>query len=155
MSSHVSSSALVRAGARVWRPELARFALVMVMVLCAAVAFTGVDAQASAAAARADGPALARLMRFMAGIKSLMALGAAAAVMWRLGVAASGAWLAAYAAACGAMAAGPVLIWGLVHVGLGALLLHGGLLACVVMLWRDPAVGARLAAVLVRRLARG
>jgi hypothetical protein len=91
-------------------------------------------------------------MRFMAGLKSLMALGAAAGVMWRLGGPASGAWLAAYAGACGAMAAGPVLIWGLTHVGLGALLLHGGLLACVVMLWRDPAVGARLEAILVRRV---
>ncbi len=154
MSSHVSGSALVH-GRMAWRPEAARAALVAVMVVCAAVAFAGVDAQASAAAARADGPALARLMRFMAGVKSLMALCAAGAVMWRLGVAASWGWLGAYMAACGAMAAGPVLIWGLTHVGLGALLLHGGLLACVVMLWRDPAVGARLEAILVRRVGRG
>ncbi len=40
------------------------------------------------------------------------------------------------------MAAGPVLIWEMVHVRLGVLLLHSGLLAGGLLLWRDPAVGA-------------
>ena len=51
------------------------------------------------------------------------------------------------------MAAGPVLIWDMVHIRLGALLLHGGLLATALLLWRDPAVGARLVALVTRRRA--
>jgi hypothetical protein len=51
------------------------------------------------------------------------------------------------------MAAGPVLIWGMVQVGAGALLLHAGLLASLLLLWRDPVVGARLAALVAKRRA--
>jgi hypothetical protein len=94
----------------------------------------------------------------MAALKLLIAAPLAAAVAWRLGVATGPARLAGYAAACAAMAAGPGLIWSLAQVPLGALLLHGGLLATGLMLWRDPMVGARLAAVVAARraaLARG
>jgi hypothetical protein len=51
------------------------------------------------------------------------------------------------------MAAGPVLIWDMAHVGIGAALLHGGLLAMVLLLWRDAAVGARLSAIIATRRA--
>jgi hypothetical protein len=80
-----------------------------------------------------------------------MAAGATDAVLWRLGGAAPVPQWAAYALACGAMWAGPGLIWGLAHIGLGALLLHGGLAATVVLVWRDPAVAARLAELVARR----
>jgi hypothetical protein len=62
-------------------------------------------------------------------------------------------WLAAYAAAAAAMAAGPGMIWSLAHVAIGALLLHAGLLAGLVALWRDPAVGRRIAGLVAKRRA--
>jgi hypothetical protein len=46
-----------------------------------------------------------------------------------------------------------VLIWDMVHIRLGALLLHGGLLAGALLLLRDPAVGARLGDMVKRRRA--
>jgi hypothetical protein len=49
------------------------------------------------------------------------------------------------------MAAGPGLIWGMAHIGLGAILLHGGLFATIILFWRDPAVGAQLARIVDRR----
>ena len=81
----------------------------------------------------------------MALLKALMAAGMVAAVMWRLGSPVTRAWWAAYALACAGAAAGPGLIWQMAHVGAGALTLHVGLLAALILLWRDPAVGARLA----------
>jgi hypothetical protein len=48
------------------------------------------------------------------------------------------------------MAAGPGVIWAMVHVGLGALLLHGGLFATILLLWRDKATAGRMAAILAR-----
>jgi hypothetical protein len=129
--------------------------LALLTTLLAAVvltAFLAWNPQASALAAQHDGAAMTRLMRFMAGLKALRAAAAVAAVLWRLGVAASAGWFGAYALGCAAMAAGPVLIWGLVHVGLGALLLHGGLLAVILLLWRDPAVAQLLEGVLTRRV---
>jgi hypothetical protein len=80
----------------------------------------------------------------MALLKALMAVGMAAAVMWRLGSPVTLGWLAAYALACAGAAAGPGLIWRMAHIGAGALSLHLGLLAALILLWRDPAVGARL-----------
>ncbi len=49
------------------------------------------------------------------------------------------------------MAAGPVLVWDMAHIRLGALLLHAGLVASLLLLWRDPAVGARLEAIITKR----
>jgi hypothetical protein len=89
----------------------------------------------------------------MAVLKAVMAAGAAGAVLWRLGSPVTLPWQAAYATACAAMAAGPGLICGMAHVAIGAALLHGGLLATVLLLWRDPAVGARLSAIVAARRA--
>jgi hypothetical protein len=89
-------------------------------------------------------PALTRLLRAMAAIKVLLAGLAGAAVLWRLVVPAGLPWLAAYAAAAAATVAGPVLIWNLSHIAAGALLLHGGLLATILLLWRDPGTAERL-----------
>ncbi len=87
----------------------------------------------------------------MAVMKAAIAVAAAAAVFWRLGVAVPLRWLAAYGVAGGAMAAGPGMIWAMAHVGLGALLLHGGLLATILLLWRDKATAGRMQAMLSRR----
>jgi hypothetical protein len=108
---------------------------------------------ATLAAVQRDGADLTRLMRFMAGLKAMLAIGATAGVVWRLAAPVSLPWFAAYAVAGAAMAAGPGVIWGMAHVGAGALLLHGGLFATVLLLWRDPAVGSSLAAMVERRRA--
>jgi hypothetical protein len=111
------------------------------------------DAASSAQAVSAAGTDLTRLLRMMAVLKAAMAAGMSAIVFWRLGLAVTLLRLAGYAATCGAMAAGPFLIWNMTHVVAGAMLLHGGLLAAIVLFWRDPAVAGRLAAMMARRRA--
>jgi len=125
-------------------PSSAR--LILVLVACAAIAASAAltGSAASSRAVAEAGPDLTRLLRAMAGIKMLLAGLAAVAVYWRLGAATGVLRLASYAAACGAMAAGPALIWDMAHVGAGALLLHGGLLATILLLWRDPGTAAVL-----------
>jgi hypothetical protein len=130
---------------------MARLLLLAVVVAAVASGFlaTGVG-ETARAVADAD---MTRLLRAMAALKFVMALAAAGAVFWRLGSPAGPAWLAAYAVSCGAMFAGPGLIWGMAHLGMGALLLHGGLAATIILLWRDPVVGRRLEAAVARRRA--
>jgi hypothetical protein len=41
----------------------------------------------------------------------------------------------------------------MVHIIAGAILLHGGLLLAVLLLWRDPAIGTQLTALINRRRA--
>ncbi|MBA3811063.1 MAG: hypothetical protein H0X27_05355, partial [Caulobacteraceae bacterium] len=41
--------------------------------------------------------------------------------------------------------------WNLTQVAAGAVLLHAGLIACILLLWRDPAVAPRLAALVAAR----
>lgn len=116
----------------------------------AAFATDGGDAAHAVAEAGVD---LVRLLRVMAALKVGLAVGATAAVLWRFGAAVTPAWFAAYAIACGAMAAGPALIWSMVYVGTGALLLHGGMAAVVLLLWRDPGVAGRLSVMIAARRA--
>ncbi len=133
-----------------------RARLLMAVIVGAAIIvgyfITSPDVAAHAAAQA--GPELTRLMRGMAAIKTLLAIAAGAAVFWRLGAPASLPWFAAYSLTCAAMASGPGVIWNMEYLRTGALLLHGGLFASVVLLWRDPAMSQRLeAAVAARRLA--
>jgi len=132
-------------------PAVSRGLLILILVAGAGAGALSAAAPASSLAVAHAGADLTRLLRFMAVLKAAIAVGAAAAVFWRLGVAASLPWLAAYGVAAGAMAAGPGLIWAMVHVGLGALLLHGGLLMTILLLWRDPATAGRMQAILSRR----
>jgi hypothetical protein len=134
-------------------PALARGLLAVVVLAAALTGFLGTAPDMTGQAIAAAGDDLTRLLRAMAMLKALMAAGAAAAIFWRLGAPVTPPWLAAYIAAAAAMAAGPGVIWGMAHVGLGALLLHGGLLAAVLLLWRDPAVSARLSAIVASRRA--
>jgi hypothetical protein len=118
--------------------------------------FLATDPAAAARAGVHAGADLTRLLRAMAAIKAAMAIAVATAVVWRLGSPIVWPWLAAYVTAGVAMAAGPGLIWDMVHLQSGAVLLHAGLIATLVMLWRDPAVGRRLSALIAaRRAARG
>jgi hypothetical protein len=127
---------------------------ILVIMAAAAMAAGFLAAGAEDAARAAADADLTRLLRAMAALKFVMALAAVGAVFWRLGSPAGPAWLGAYAVSCGALFAGPGLIWGMAHLGMGALLLHGGLAATIILLWRDPVVGRRLeAAVATRRAA--
>ena len=153
MSATTAPARIARTEARPgFAPPLVARSVVLVVALAAlAAGFLATDAGASAQAVAAAGPDLTRLLRAMAGLKALMAAGATVAVIWRFGSPASSGWLALYAAALFGMAAGPGLIWDMAHVRTGALLLHGGLLATILLLWRDPVVGARLGAAVARR----
>jgi hypothetical protein len=134
-------------------PGLARGILAAAILAAVAAGLVATGADATSQAVAQAGADLSRLLRAMAALKALMAVAAAGAVLWRLGVPVTLPWLSAYAAGCAAMAAGPGIIWGMAHVGLGAVLLHGGLLATVLLLWRDPALSARLSAIVAARRA--
>jgi hypothetical protein len=132
-------------------PTMLRAGILTIMTAGLIAGFIATGTEASNLAILHDGAELTRLMRFMAAIKLVIAIAGAAAVLWRLGVAISLLWFTAYAVTCTAMVAGPGLIWGMAHVGLGALLLHGGLFGTIVLVWRDPAVAARLADMVAAR----
>jgi hypothetical protein len=141
--SSVSSNA--RARGAVFTPAKLRAGLLAVIAVAVIAGAFATASQASHLAMVHDGAALTRLMRFMAVIKACMAVVVSAVVLWRLGAAITLPWFMGYASGCAAMAAGPGLIWGMAHIGLGALLLHGGLLISILLVWRDPAVSVLLA----------
>jgi len=145
----VSSNAPARRAG--FTPAKIRAGLLAVMAVAVVAGFFATGSQASHLAMVNDGAALTRLMRFMAVIKAGMAVAVSAVVLWRLGAAITLPWFIGYASSCAAMAAGPGLIWGMAHIGLGALLLHGGLLISILLVWRDPAVGVLLANRVVAR----
>jgi hypothetical protein len=117
------------------RPPLRRAALAGTVLLALAAAHLAGNDAASAHAAAAD-PELAWLLRSMALTKAAMA----AAAVWladRLLRLPIGAALAAgLVTAAAAMAAAPVLMWHVAHVGTGALLFHGGMVLLLVLGWR-------------------
>ena len=96
---------------------------------------------------------MAHLLRAMALLKAVIAIVVTGFVLWRFGAPVGPVRLTGYALACAAMACGPGLIWGMVHLGAGALLLHGGLLVAILLFWRDPEIAARLAAMITARRA--
>lgn len=117
------------------RPGSRRAALAVTVLLAVAAAHFAADDAASARAAAAD-PELARLLRAMAFAKAAMA----AAAVWladRLlrrplpsGLALGLILVAAM------MAAAPVLMWHVAHVGKGALLFHAAAVLLLVLGWR-------------------
>lgn len=129
-----------------------------VFLACAALAAVGGfaltgGAAASYAAAQAGGD-LTGLVRAMAALKTAIILPAVSAVVWRLGAPARSEMLAGYTLAAMSMSVSPGLIWHMAHVGAGAFLMHAGLIATLVILLRDKAVGDRLAKLLTSRAAR-
>jgi len=148
-----ASSTTAPADTSTLSPAIARALLVLVT---AASVVAGLLVTGTAAAASAIGLAgadLTHLLRAMALLKVAMAAGMAAAVLWRFGSPVTLAWWAAYALACAGMAAGPGLIWQMAYVRTGALLLHAGLFAALILLWRDPATAARLGTMVAARRA--
>jgi len=111
-----------------WRP-----------VLAAAVLGAGATALLTSADPSAADPELLVLLRFMTVVKAAMALVAAALVAWRLGWPVRPATAAGYVVATSSMAAGVGLIWQLGHIGAGAVLVHGGLVALLGLAWLDRA----------------
>jgi len=134
-------------------PVIAR-ALLLAVIAAATAGGLLVTGGATTAQMIADaGADWVNLLRAMAVIKLLFAGAATAAVLWRLGAPVSGTLWSGYAVAASAMWAGPGLIWALAHIPLGALLLHAGLIATALLVWRDPATRARLTEIIARRRA--
>jgi hypothetical protein len=131
----------------------ARSLLMALAVIALAAGFLATSPAQTAHIIKMDGESLTRLMRTMAVIKLTFAALAFTAIIWRLAAPITAGWLSGYTIATTGMAAGPGLIWGMVHIITGAILLHGGLLAAIILLWRDPAVGTRLAAIIQTRRA--
>ncbi len=132
-------------------PMVAKTLLMAVIVLAFAGGLLATDGASTTRLIAGAGHDWANLLRAMAALKMLIAGAASAAIVWRLGAPISATRWSAYALATAAAWAGPGLIWGLAHIGLGALLLHGGLIAMAVLIWRDPAIGARLSEIIARR----
>jgi hypothetical protein len=146
-------STTILAGPSTLSPALARTLLVLLTAASVAAGLLATETEASASAIALAGADLTHLLRAMALLKVAMAAGMAAAVLWRFGWPVTLAWWAAYLLACAGMAAGPALIWQMEYVRTGALLLHAGLFAALILLWRDPAVGARLGTMVAARRA--
>ena len=129
----------------------------VVVVVCAAAALAGVLATspaATVAAVRQAGGELAMLLRFMAGVKALMAAAFVALTTWRLGYPASGRLAAVYVVSAALMSAAPGVIFQMAHVAAGAVLFHVGLLVQLGAAWADRGGRARVvAAVMARRRA--
>ena len=134
-------------------PWVAKTLLLAVIVLACAGGMRATDSATTARLIAGAGAEWANLLRAMAALKLLFAAAASVAVLWRLGAPISATRWGGYALGVAAAWAGPGLIWGLAHILLGTLLLHGGLIATVVLVWRDPATRTRLAEIIARRRA--
>jgi len=135
-------------------PVVARALYMAVIGLAFAGGLLATDSAHTARLIAGEGADWANLLRAMAAIKMLFAGAVSAAVLWRLGAPISATRWGGYALATAAAWAGPGLIWGLVHILLGAVFLHAGLIAMVVLIWRDPATRARLSETIARRSAK-
>lgn len=121
------------------RPILA----IVAALIAAATAALAVPDAATAANAQSDAE-LVLLLRFMAGVKAVLALAALGAVVWRLGYAASPFLSAVYLLAPALMVAAPVLIWQIAPTALGAGLFHGGLALLLLALFADRGQTSKL-----------
>ncbi len=109
--------------------------LAAVAIISLVVGLAPWDMTASQAVVQAD-PDLAKLMRFMAAIKGLMALGALALIGWRFGYDATPRTQLAYLLTGALLMAGTGFIWRIDTVVEGAVAFHLGLglliaLACL------------------------
>ncbi len=122
-----------------------RAVLVAVVAAAAIVGFMATGHDASRHAVEAAGPELAHLLRMMAGLKILLALGAVALIDWRLRWPVGPRTAVAYLVGAGLVAVGPGLLWGMSHVVLGACLLHGGFALLLALGCTDGGVRSRFA----------
>lgn len=131
---------------------LRRAALTVVIGIAFVTGFAITGQEGAARAVANAGSDLTLLLRAMALLKAMMVVAFAGALAWRLAAPVPPSRLLAYLASAATMAAGIGLIWEIVHVAAGATMLHAGLIAGVVLLWRDPAVARRLADSLAGRI---
>ena len=114
------------------------------VILYAAVLFAGGAGILTAARGGGSSGAmewqLTLLLRFMVLIKAAMVLGAVALAQWRLRASISDAMAIGLVAATATMALAPGLIWSMHHIILGAACFHAGLLAYLLLAWRDGSV---------------
>ncbi len=82
-------------------------------------------------------PALARLLRGMALIKSAMVLAAVGAVVWRFGFPVAKPVAVVYIVGCCVLAGSTTLIWQLTLIPLAAILFHAAALGMLIVGWRD------------------
>jgi len=82
-------------------------------------------------------PALARLLRGMAVIKGLLALGAVGIVYWRLASPVSKFGAMLYIAGASLLAGSTMLIWQLSYIVAAAVVFHLAALSLLVFGWRD------------------
>jgi hypothetical protein len=95
------------------------------------------------APALARDSALANLLRGMAALKALMALGVGAVVWWRLGRPIGAPLAMGYGAGVAVLCAGAVSIWQVSFIGPVAIAFHAALIALLVMALKDDAVALR------------
>lgn len=126
-------------GGAIWR--WVALAIVVVSALAAGFAVTAPDAAARAAAR--TGAELAQILRLMTLLKAMLAAVLAAAIAWRFAAPLSSGRLILYLASAATMIAGIGPMWDIAHLIVGATLLHAGLIASAILLWRDPAVTQR------------
>ena len=127
------------------RPPI-RAVLAAALLLGVAAGWLATPEPVAQHAAAQAGAELTRLLRMMALLKLALAIGAVWLTDWRLRYPARPALAACYVAAVASMACAPGLIWSMAHVIAGAALLHGGLAALLLLLWRDPGSPAMLQA---------
>ncbi len=140
------SQATVRIGSIVASRTLSyRAILVAVLAVAAVAGFMATGHDATRRAVEAAGPELAHLLRMMAGLKVVLALGALWLIDWRLRLPVGPGIAAAYLVGAGLVAAGPGLLWGMSYVVGGACLLHGGFALLLVLGCTDGGVRSRLA----------
>jgi hypothetical protein len=84
-------------------------------------------------------PALARLLRGMALIKGMIAIGAVAAVYWRLAWPVHRLVAATYLITASVLAGSTMLIWQLSYIVLAAVLFHLAALTMLIVGWRERA----------------
>jgi hypothetical protein len=136
----------------IWRASFWLPALLVVVVATAATA--GLLAGSAHPSLPDSDAELAMLLRFMAGVKAVLALAALGVTTWRLGHPASSAVALLYLAAVALMCAAPGVIWQLAYVGIGAGLFHAGLLLFLGALFADRVEAAQLVGTALHR-ARG
>ena len=130
------------------RPVLARSVIVLALT-AGAVAGLAIGMQA----APATDIELMHLLRAMAVLKLAFVAAASGSILWRLQAPIRPIWLAGYAVVSASMAAGPALIWFSSHIILASVLLHAGVAASLLLLWRDGATADLLRATVIRRRA--
>jgi hypothetical protein len=82
-------------------------------------------------------PALARLLRGMALIKGMLAIGAVAAVFWRFAWPIRNSVAATYVITSSVLAGSSMLIWQLSSIVMAAVLFHAAALCMLVVGWRE------------------